>query len=428
MLSELRLSLTLGDLLHGLVDRPTATVEQLEQAFADRFGFPFAVLFPQGRVALQALLTVLDRAPRPVLCPAYTCSVVPHAIAAAGYPITFVDSADASFLPGPAEWQQATHASTIAPAMMIVTPLYGYPVDKQGEAVVRGGAPDVFVLYDEAQSYGVADAAGAQARDADGALVSLGLGKMLTALSGGMLLLRDERVWRAVQARRDAQCGVATPASSIKRGVMGLAGWAALREPFFTVTRLVGSLVPALSYDEIALHEPEAQVDPGSPGGRLLPAGFQRDIGLRQLRRLDQVIAQRRELGRLYERRLGEAGFRRFAADAPPTWSRFPLPVSDRPAVVAALSRGGVQAGLFLRYSCAALPSFDGPSRSCPNADRWAKSMINLPNWTGLGAAEVDRIVGLLAALRHENPAALAWPGPDEHRPGTADRGRPVVD
>lgn len=408
MLSEIRIPLRLRDLYRGLADRPAAAAEQLEQAFADRFQFPHAVLFPLSRTALSVLLAVLDRAPRPVLCPAYTCSVVPQAVAGADYPVTFVDSAADTFLPDVSAWSLAARATKAA--MMIATPLYGYPVDKEAEAIVRSRAADVFVLYDEAQSFGAADAGGLQSRDADGALVSLGLSKMLTALSGGVLLLRDTAIWRAVRAQRDSQCPPATLAESIMRTAIGLAGWLMLREPLFTVARVLGWLVPALSYDQIALRDLTTLGADQATGKRGLPAGFQSGIGLQQIRRLNETIAQRRAIGSEYERRLREGGFRTFGAIALPTWPRFPLAVADRAAVVTALSLAGVQAGFFLRYSCAALPLRNIARQHCPNADGWARSMINLPIWHGVTIADVERITDELLALRQRDPSAVAWP------------------
>src|SRR5262249_4320701 len=145
-------------------------VEALERAVAERFSFPHALLFPYARTALSALLLARGWRDREILCPAYICAEVPYAITASGNRVGFVDSAGDHFLPGAVQWRAAASADT---AMAIVTPLFGYPVDKAAEASVRAVAPDAFVLYDESQSYGAEDDHGLQMRDADGALISL---------------------------------------------------------------------------------------------------------------------------------------------------------------------------------------------------------------------------------------------------------------
>jgi|SRR5665213_353972 len=406
MLARVRSNLSLSDLCLAGRGVPLHPAEVLEHAFADRLGFPHAILFPYGRTALRALLEGLGHRGQPVLCQAYICAEVPYAVTLSGNRVVFVDSAADHFLPGIDEWRAAAIPSA---AMAIITPLFGYPIDRNAERAVRDLAPSAFILYDEAQSYGVTDSGGLQACNADGVLLSLGLGKMATAISGGMLLLRDTALERRIREFRDQNCAPASIARIIKLIAKGVAAWVAHREPALSIVDLLGrhlGLFPVAPEDWLPAAHPKAPVD-----ADIVPSNFQARVGLCQFARIDRFLASRRQIGSYYDRRLREEGFRTFAAPALPNWPRFPLAVADRGATVEALRTEGIQVSLFLPYSCAALPIYRSTVEDCPNAVLWASSMINLPNWHGLKMTGAQRVADSLVRLAHRNPGAVAWPG-----------------
>jgi perosamine synthetase len=390
MLARVRTALRLSDLLRAALRGSGDPVAALEQAFAERFGFVHGLLFPYGRVAIHALLTGLGWQNREVLCPAYTCVVVPDAVAASSNRVVYVDSAPDHFLPRWQDWQAAPTPQT---AMAIMTPLFGYPVDKKCDEAIRARAPGAFILYDEAQSYGTIDEGGLQLRGADAALFSLGLGKLITSLSGGMLLLRDGALYRSVRAVRD-RYGAPSPDRTLTLIAKGIAAWAAYREPAVSVL----DRLALFSGGDFDSNQSEIPGLPEDGGVRASP--YQAQIGIGQLQELSAILADRRRVGEFYEGKLAERGFRTFAHTHRPTWARFPFPVADRDATIRALRAAKIQSGLFLSSACTDMP----------NAKLWARTMINLPNWTGMTIAEAGRVVDALARLRDANPAPVAWP------------------
>ncbi len=392
MLARIRTNLLLADLWRAGRIRRNNAVPALEQSFAERFGFPFGLLFPYGRVALHALLTALEWRDHEILCPAYTCIVVPDAISLSGNRVVYVDSAPDHFLPRRQDWEAAASPQT---ALAIITPLFGYPVDKKSDEVIRARAPSVFVLYDEAQAYGTTDKDGLQLGDADAALFSLGLGKLITSLSGGVLLLRDGALYRAVKAVRD-RYSASSLAHTLTLIGKGFAAWAAYREPALSVL----DFLPLFSAEADDWNRSEIPHLPDD--GSVRASDYQAQIGLRQLQELGGFLADRRRIGEFYEDKLAQRDFRTFSYAHRPTWPRYPFPVADRDATIRALRAARIQCGLFLSSA----------SSEMPNAKMWARSMINLPNWTGMTIAQANSVVDALARLRDRNPAAVAWPGP----------------
>ncbi len=407
MLPPIRFPLTPIDLwLSARTDGPYEP-EILERTFAAHFGFPYGILFPYARIALYALITAFGWRQRKILCPAYTCAVVPMTITISGNIAEFVDCAPYHFLPGLAQW--AEHVTPDS-KMMIVTPLYGYPVAKDSEVLARTIAPDIFVLYDEAQSFGASDSDGPQTRDADGALFSLGPGKMLSALSGGILLLRDELVYREVRALRDARCTTSTSQHIAQRLAGGLVRWVALHEPVFSSLLYASRFFSALSFDQISARELTETKFPSD--ALVMPSSYEVRIAFRQLNQLGRLTAARRSVAEYYDQRLREEGFCTFSHTATPTWTRYPLAVSDRAKIMTLFAKKKMQLGWFIRYSCEDVSAGKGSSISCPNAHLWAECMINLPIWQGVSMDDAERCVELLLRLRDRCQPASAWPVP----------------
>ncbi len=409
MLPRVRSPLAIRDLLGAALERENddaSSVERLEHAFAARFGFPHGVLFRYARSGLHALLSIIGWRDQEILSPAYCCGEVAYAITASGNRVRFVDSAVDHFLPGVLEWRSA---ATQRSAAAIVTPLFGYPVAKEAEAAVRTVSPNVFVIYDEAQSYGAADADGLQSRDADAAIFSLGLGKMITGLGGGMVLVRDVALQRQLKDYRDRLFAHPSPARTGYSIMAGVGAWAAFREPMvsmidrFAATRTLAK--PDIRY-RTSVADPKLPDD-----GDVLMPPYQARVGLRQLERLGAILRARRAIGGYYERRLREEGLLSFPYSHPPTWPRYPLPVEDRAGVIAHFRRRQVQVSDFLDYSCPELPSYRQQAAGAfPHAALWARSMINLPIWHGIDEVRAERVVSTLARLRDRGDRAVRWP------------------
>lgn len=72
-------------------------IESYENEFAKKFENDYGVMFQHGRTVLYALLKVWGLENDEVICPAYTCVVVPNAIVLSGNIPVFVDSDKNSF-------------------------------------------------------------------------------------------------------------------------------------------------------------------------------------------------------------------------------------------------------------------------------------------------------------------------------------------
>lgn len=408
LLPRLRSPCSLAELIVSLCRATARDREFFEAEFAEAFGFADAVFFPYARGAVHFLLQALGWQGREVLCPAYTCVVVAHAVQLGGNRVRFVDSADDHFLVPAEAWGAAASADT---AMAILTPLFGYPIARAAcEAAIREKAPDAFLLYDAAQGYAAHDADGSQLAGADAALFSLGLGKLITTLYGGMMAVRDPVLARELRALRDRTHRPRGIARSASLAAYGAASWAAFRPPALAVADFLErrtGLLDGLTRYYYATDRPRLPGDVAS-----LPTAMQARLGRLQLPRYDALVAERRHISARYEERLRGEGISTFGYAAPPTWSVYPVAVADRASCVASMRRQGVQVGTLIDYACSDLPGYEAHAGSCPNASRWGRSMINLPNWPGLGLARAGRVVEAFLRSRDRNPLAFGAPPP----------------
>src|SRR3989337_2988899 len=101
-------------------------VSKFEQEFAKKMRQKYAIAFPYGRTGLIFLLKSLGLEGKEIICPAYTCVVVPHAIVFSGNIPVFVDSQLKDFNMDLDLVEEAISNKTSA---IIATSIFGNPVN-----------------------------------------------------------------------------------------------------------------------------------------------------------------------------------------------------------------------------------------------------------------------------------------------------------
>jgi hypothetical protein len=212
-----------------------------------------------------------------------------------------------------------------------------------------------------------------------------------------MLLLRSPEIASAVRRYRDAY---AKPVAlrTLRLLARGLAALAAYTNPSATVIDWLGRHSRLFAN---AIYGRELVDNPSPPSDMtVMPSTLEAELAIRQLDRLDDILAARQRIGMFYDRRLGEERFAVFNHACPPTWPRYPFATADRARVVTELRNSGIQTGLFIDYECSQLPLYRSQGQTCPNAIRWSREMINLPNWFGLSEEMAELVVGGLRSAR----------------------------
>ncbi len=393
MIPRFKPALGAGELL-ALLRRNTGAVARFERKFASAFGATEAVAFPYGRSALWAFLQAVGVSDAEVVMPAYTCSVVAHAISLSANRPRFVDirlsdySMDLDLLPA------AINDSTRA---IVATHLFGYALDLDrveaivAEAQARYGHK-IWLVQDCAHAFGATSNGRMVGSSGDVALYAFNISKMMTAIFGGMLTFKDAALAERVRGWRDAQFHAPSVLKPWARRLYLLAAAAAFTEPVYGLTWWLQEKTPLLNRLTRSYHLDERIHFPPDSLDRMLDV--EAAVGIEQLRRYRHIVARRRENAAFYDSHLERlAGW-----ELPPiiegaTYSHYVVRVPDRTACVAQAARKGVHLGELIQYSIPRLSGYAGAGPQTANSDHASHHTINIPVHSSMTSDDLQKVV-----------------------------------
>lgn len=384
----------------ALFRRNPGAVERFEREFALAFDAVEAVAFPYGRSALWAFLNALGVKDAEVVMPAYTCSVVAHAISLSGNQPRFVDirlddyNMDLNLLP--AALNERTRA-------VIATHLFGYPLDLErveaiiAEAEARYGGK-IWLIQDCAHSFGASWKGRLVGSSGDVALYGLNISKMMTSIFGGMLTFSNSELAAQVRAWRDAHFLRSSWRKGLQRRLYLLAVYIAFSKPVYTLTWWLQEKTPLLNRLTKSYHLDEEIHFP--PDFNELMLNVEATVGLEQLKRYPQMVARRRAIAAYYDQYLS----RRPDWVSPPliegaTYSHYVMQVPKRAAAVAALAHHGIQLGELIQYSVPDLSSYRSGATCFPVSGKASTVTVNLPIDPTLTPLDLEKIRNVLNSL-----------------------------
>ena len=388
----------------------SGAVPRFEREFARQFGASEGISFNYGRGGLLALCKALGLAGDEVVMPAYTCSVVAHAVVVSGNTCRFVDSKPGSYNMDLDQLEAAIGERT---RMVIPTHVFGFPedVDRVQSIVDRASqrwGHKIWIVQDCAHSFGARWRGRLVTSAGDVALFGLGISKMMTSIFGGMLVTNNTELAGKVRAWRDANCPAPSLAKQLTQQAYLVASTTAFSGPVYGFTRwlqdetpLLDGLTKAYNLDGIIRLPPDAT-------DRM--SNVEAQVGLVQLARYAGFEARRREHARFYREHLA------LPADwvMPPdvegaTYSHFPIRVADRQATLARFVLAGIQLGQLIEYSVPHLTEY-GPAAPTDFPNSWSHShhTINLPIHPGLSESDRARVVAHVNAMAGELPLATS--------------------
>ena len=361
--------------------------------------------FWKGRVALYAILKALDVRPGDrVVLPGYTCFAVPSAVVFAGAQPVYADIDPETFHPSPEGTMKACRAGE-RPRAILIQHTFGIPADA-ARIVAWAREQGIVVIEDCAHVLGsrYRDGLGAWQEVGtlgDAAFFSSQWNKPVSTGIGGWASTCNPELAAALERFHAANCAPPslkeTYLLAVQVAVRGIASspwvyWSTLSMYRWLYMR--GVLVGSSSGDE--LHG----VMPDDYAKRM--SGFQEFL-LRRRMRDRSHMAHRRHLKAIYDDCLKSAGMAVLKvpeyADAIPL--RYPVRVSDKKRVLAEARGRRIELGDWYPHpidlpegvSGAAFGYQDG---LCPEGERAAREVINLPMHGRISEREARRIVDFL--------------------------------
>ncbi|MSQ94960.1 MAG: hypothetical protein EXR98_10455 [Gemmataceae bacterium] len=400
---------TLGwrEMLALLFPTGRGEVARFECAFAELMGQRHAIACPYGRTGLWLLLQALGLKNKEILCPAYTCVVVPHAIVHSGNEPVFIDSQPGDFN---MDLDRARQAVTEKTGAIVATSIFGYPVNLDKLREFRRDFPQVQVIQDCAHSFAAQWRGQPVQREGDAAIFGLNISKLITSIFGGMVTTDDDALASRLRALHAQSVRPGSWMRSLSRRCYLAAVNVAFWEPIYG---MINALERSGLLNRFVKYYDEGRID--------IPADFltgmtslQAKIGRRQVERYPAIIARRHAIAAYYHERLSG----RSDLQLPPlvegaTYSHYVLLVDRRADLAMAMRRHGVQLGTLIDYSIPEMAAYrqrPGNRFACPVAADFSRRSINLPIAVSLRDAEkiCDKLDKALLSQGSWSPLSMA--------------------
>jgi perosamine synthetase len=392
---------------------PSGHAEEHLRTIAGRLRVKHVFGMSSGRGALWLALRSLYRL-RPdrdvVAVPAYTCFSVPAAIVRAGlkiYPVE-VDPRTLDFDP-------ASIAALPEKRLLCIIPcnLFGFPNDisvVRKAAVQRGG----YVVDDAAQALGSTRHGQRVGARGDVGIYSLGRGKSVGSLGGGLLVTDSDEIAAAIRSESAALVDA------------GATNGGALLLKMFAYSLLLNPRLFWIPNSLPFLKLGATEFEPSFPAGGMHPLSSALLGPL--LDELDEINRVRRENAKAMTD--GMCGSSIFAfptagAGSRPTFVRLPVFTRDqatRDRAVALLRDAGIGATAFYPSAICDIPGIDKHMSErnlhCTQAEQLSERLFTLPAHPFVQARDIERILEILNSLQGKHRFGMTvGASPDELKP-----------
>ena len=379
MIPRLRPAIKLHEILLAFI--PGKPIVQFEQVFADIALTKHAIAFPYGRTALMILLEALDLKEKRVLCPSYTCVVVPHAITYSGNEPVFVDNSDDSFL------MDMNLASKVAGeddqiGAIIATSLFGAPIKTKDIDHFRTQHQNIHIIQDCAHSFFCHDEGHLVHKEGIAAIYGLNFSKIITSVFGGIVTTDDDELAARIRALRTKRLQPANFKKSLRRRLYFIAATLSLWPPLFRwinliqKTGLINKFVKY--YDANKINMPDDYL--------VGMTDFEAAIGERQCHRYAEIISHRKNIAYIYEKNLKSCSDIKLPfVEKGHTFSHYTIITEKAEYIRRNLEKGGIELGILLDYSVPNLPAYSNHIvHDVGNAEALVGKTLNLPVHNGV--------------------------------------------
>lgn len=364
-------------------------------------GIPNVFFTSSGRVALTVLLKALQRClgRREVVIPAYTCFSVPSAVVRAELQIRLCD-VDPKTLDLDLN---ALRRLDLSKTLCIVSSgLYGMPGDLgAAEAIARNLG--IFLVDDAAQCLGATAQNRACGTFGDAGLYSLGRGKSITTMGGGILLTERRDVAQAI----DEEMGkLRRPLTrEVYGAILGALAYSGMLQPsrYWTLDR-----VPFLELGA-------SHFDPHFPMATL--SAYQTRLAMQLFPLLESANRIRRAHAHQLRARIeGADGIEipRPVDGASPIYLRLPILARNgihRSYLCQRLREVGIGASASYPTSIGDIPGIErhlaSDPEACPGARSIAQRILTLPTHAGVTPRDVEHMGTIIRETRDRSGKAL---------------------
>ena len=379
MIPRFRPSLNWKELL-SIFKLNRGAVEKFEREFAKKFEAVDAVAFPYGRSAQWAFFKAIGLENAEIIMPAYTCSVVAHAVTLSGNKPRFIDISLHDYNMNLDLAEKAINGNTRA---IIATHTFGYPQDLDRlESMVQKAEKKfghkIWLIQDCCHAFGAKWKGRMIGTSGDVSVYAFNISKIITSIFGGMLTFQDQVLAEKVRHWRENHFEKPTFFKSLKRRLYLLAVYFAFNERIYGLmwwlqekTTLLNRFTKSYHLDD-KIHFPPDYLD------KML--NCEAVVGLIQLKKYDHIVKVRREKVRWYDKNLLiESGWIKPKIVDGATYSHYTLRVTNRKQTIEKYAKKGFELGKVIQYVIPLESSYNIKTSDFSNSKNISDNCINFP-------------------------------------------------
>jgi perosamine synthetase len=357
-------------------------IAQFEKDFARHFGVDRAFAFWKARVAMYAILKACGvKDGDEVILPGYTCVMDVNPIKYLGAKPVYVDIEPNTFNMNPAILEGKITSKT---KIIVAQHTYGYPCDMDAITAIAAKR-GIVVIEDCCLAFGSTYKGKTVGTFGKAAYFSFQWNKPFTTGLGGMALTNDTDLAQKIKGLCDSD--ICMPSA---KEVMMLAAQLAVYRMFIyprttalaqNIFRYLTKRGAVVGSSSTAEFEPKMATDFFKA-----MSSVQAVAGLRQLAKVENNIAHRRQMAELYDKLLIEKGWpaRNYDKEVMnPVMVRYPVRIKEKDKALEEAAAAGIELGSW--FECPLHPietpleKYDYQIGMCPEAEKASREVVNLP-------------------------------------------------
>jgi len=353
------------------------SAEQVENAYTQAYGMPYAILLPSCRAGIYwALKAVVSRETK-VLCTAYVCRVVWEAIKRTEGQLDLIDLKKNSFLMD----ENKLLDKQVGNYALVLCEVYGCAYNILKIAQQTTTAPAVRII-DMAMTVPTKQHF-ERLNESDLAVMSFGAGKCMYAGWGGMALTRNADLAKNMRQIRDNSLTPSSRASLFMRSLKIFAVNLAYKRPTY------GLLQRTRETEKSAGKNGDAHIPKTFSEEWFSPSAYvEKNLMLYNLQHAAEYAEQRINLAKRYHK-----NFEGIPEIMHPDTLSFPMShytirvrPETRPVLRNYLHNKGIDTGMLFDFSKSLSPE------EFPNASETASSVLNLPLCSDMSPTDIDKV------------------------------------
>lgn len=378
MIPRFTINLTLYELFKILISK--GNVKNFEKKFLSTFKLKFPISFSYGRSAIYCFLKALNIKNKNVIMPAYTCSVIAHAIVIGGNKPLFIDVDKDTFNFNLKEFSKKINKNT---ACVILTNTFGVAQDvikiqkiiRTKEKIFKN---KIYLIQDCCHSFDAKFKNKKITEYGDMILFSFNISKTITSIFGSIATFNDKNLFKIVKAYRDKNFKKKTLGKIFLRFLYIFFAVIFFNKNLYFFTHFLQNKTKILKKFTDNYHLDEKISFPKDYNTLL--TNLEAKVGLFQLSKYFLIKKTKIYISKYYSKILSKKkNIKIIKFNKDHTYSHFPIIVKNKYKTIKQFSKYGYELGEVIQYSIPNLKTYRS-KRKYHNSDFLSKHTINLPN------------------------------------------------